>query len=200
MYDVFAAAYGSSNVALWHGGFDMDEWPTTASSDREIDVLVYDKVRWNRENVVPALTAPFQRIVEELGLRTEVVTYGAYERERYLELLQRSRSMLFLCEHETQGMAYQEAMASGVAVLAWDNGFWLDPRSSSVSDTPIPASSVPYFSQTCGARFSAPSELDTTFREFWNHIDDFAPRDFVAEHLSMAQSADIFMNLYDALR
>ena len=37
--------------------------------------------------------------------------------QSYRALLRRSKSMLFLCESETQGMAYQEALASNVPVL-----------------------------------------------------------------------------------
>ena len=36
--------------------------------------------------------------------------------------------MIFLVEHETQGIAYQEAMACDVPILAWDQGNWLDPK------------------------------------------------------------------------
>jgi len=34
--------------------------------------------------------------------------------------LSRGRSMLFLCEHETQGLAYQQAIAAGLTILDWD--------------------------------------------------------------------------------
>jgi hypothetical protein len=47
--------------------------------------------------------------------------------------------MLFLCEHETRGLAYQEALASNVPILAWDTGFWLDPRRPLYDPNPVPA-------------------------------------------------------------
>ena len=63
--------------------------------------------------------------------------------------------MVFLCERETQGMAYQEALASNVPVLAWDNGYWLDPRDGSSWDKPwCRRPPVPQFSDECGLRFT----------------------------------------------
>ena len=36
--------------------------------------------------------------------------------------------MIFLCEHETQGIAYQQALSRNVPILAWDRGGdWQDP-------------------------------------------------------------------------
>ena len=35
--------------------------------------------------------------------------------------------MVFLCEHENQDIAYQQALACGVPILAWDRGgYWQD--------------------------------------------------------------------------
>jgi glycosyltransferase involved in cell wall biosynthesis len=37
--------------------------------------------------------------------------------------------MVFLCEHETQGFAYQQALSCGVPIIAWDRGGLLqDPK------------------------------------------------------------------------
>jgi hypothetical protein len=51
------------------------------------------------------------------------VRYKFHDHYSYRRLLQRSRALVFLCEHETQAIAYQEALASNVPVLAWDNGY-----------------------------------------------------------------------------
>jgi glycosyltransferase involved in cell wall biosynthesis len=114
-------------------------------------------------------------------------------------MLRRSRAMLFLCEHETQGLAYQEALASNVPVLAWDNGFWLDPLWRRVGERMIPASSVPFFSAQCGERFADLDGFEPALRRFLARLPEMQPRTYVTEHLSMRQSAQIYAREYMAL-
>ena len=101
--------------------------------------------------------------------------------------------MVFLCEHETQGMAYQEAMSSGLPILAWDPGTWLDPNSARFSDQPIPACSVPFFDERCGERFKDESELEAAFTRFWQKRAEYAPRAYVKDQLSFAGSARAYL-------
>src|SRR4029077_1716509 len=114
-------------------------------------------------------------------------------------LLQRSRALVFLCEHETQGIAYQEALASNVPVLAWDNGYWLDPLLCRGSDKMIPASSVPFFSAECGERFTELMGFEAALSRFLERLPSMQPRRYVIENLSMERSAEIYAKVYFGL-
>ena len=107
--------------------------------------------------------------------------------------------MIFLCEHETQGLAYQEALACNVPVLAWDNGYWLDPLWRRLSPDAVPASSVPYFSEQCGERFRDICEFTTALERFLKRLPTLEPREYVVTHLSMVESARIYANAYFSL-
>jgi hypothetical protein len=102
--------------------------------------------------------------------------------------------MIFLCEHETQGMAYQEAMASNVPILAWDPGIWVDPQAQKYDTNPIPACSVPFFDQRCGERFSDGKVFGDAFDVFWARRAEYAPRAFVRDELSLAESGRVYLN------
>src|SRR5581483_8066139 len=128
MKELFGRYYGPERLHLWHGAIDTDAWPDTRGHEKNIDVLVYDKIRWNRSRLVPELLSPMMDALRKRRLNVEVVRYGHYQHHTYRALLERSRAMLFLVESETQGMAYQEALAGNVPVLAWDQGYWLDPK------------------------------------------------------------------------
>src|SRR5262249_429032 len=125
-YDMFRPVYGEACIC-WHAGIDTEMWKDMSAEPKDIDFLIYDKIRWNQDRLAAELLEPARRSLEARGLRTQVVRYKYHDHFTYRRLLARSRAMLFLCEHETQGLAYQEALASNVPVLAWDNGFWLDP-------------------------------------------------------------------------
>jgi hypothetical protein len=190
---MFAKVYGDDLLAPWHAGIDLEAWPDLSGRPKDVDVLLYDKIRWRRDELEPGLLAPMQRLLAERGLRYETVRYGKYDLAEYRSLLARSRSMFFLCEHETQGLAYQEAMASNLPILAWDPGTWVDPQAKSHDATPIPASSVPYFGPECGERFRDAREFPPAFTRFWEKLPRYTPREFVRRELSLEGSGRLYL-------
>jgi glycosyltransferase involved in cell wall biosynthesis len=200
MVDLFAVHYPRERLGMWYAGLDLQQWRDTKRDAKTIDVLVYDKIRFDRDVVVDALLTPTLARLDALGLRYEIVRYGNYNYAAYRDLLQQSRSMLFLCEHETQGMAYQEAMAMNVPILAWQPGWWRDPARHSFQQSEVPAQSVPYFSSQCGDIFQDFTELDAKLEGFLDHVDTFTPREYVRQHLSLAGSAAAYLRYYDQLR
>lgn len=173
-------------VASWPVGIDTDRW--SPSSDKVSDVLLYDKVMWEHDKYELTLIEQIRRALRDRGLSFEEVRYGAYKEEDFRAALSRCRAMVFLCEHETQGIAYQQALSAGVPVLAWDRGgAWLDP--SYYPDKVVfgPVTSVPYFDERCGDRFESVEVFPELLDEFWNKLrrESFDPRAFILEHLTL---------------
>jgi len=82
--------------------------------------------------------------------------------------------MVFLCEHETQGLAYQEALACDVPVLAWQgSGVWEDPDYYPDRVRFGPVSSTPYWSPACGERFAGITDFSTQLQRLLDrtHLD-----------------------------
>ena len=193
--NLFQPFYGDKCV-LWHAGVDIEKWPDVKKCHKDIDVLIYDKMRWTRDIKEKFILQP---ILEDIGnrrLNSYVLKYGNISRDQYKDLLSRSRSMIFLCEHETQGMAYQEALASNVPVLAWDPGYWVDPLWEIFSENPVPSTSVPQFSDQCGAKFKKVYEFNSRFSEFYSTLDIYEPRKFAEENLSLKKSAEVYYGYY----
>lgn len=195
---VFRRAYGDRCVP-WHAGIDLDVWPDARGRTKAIDFLVYDKVRWERDYYGAALIQPVLDGLTARGLTFCVMSYGEYNYRSYRAALSSARAMVFLCEHETQGMAYQEAMASGVPILAWDQGYWLDPRRPQWDPYPVPATSVPYFSPECGERFRDASDFPQALDRFLANLDSYNPRGYVQRVLSLEASANLYMRHYISL-
>ncbi len=195
MRRMFAPWYGD-RCRLWFAGIDASRWPDTRGGAKDVDVLVYDKVYFERERHERELLAPVRAALERRGLRTLTLRYGAYDHADYRAALRRARSLLFLSANETQGIACQEAMASNVPILAWDNGFWQDPRRPLFEPEPVPASSVPYFSPECGERFRGAGDFAETLDRFLARLDSYRPRGFVERELSLERSAEAYLACY----
>jgi hypothetical protein len=197
MRDMFAPTYGEG-ARVWFAGMDLDRTPDYRDRPKDVDLLVYDKIRWNRDTLVPSVLEPVLAEAARRGLRVERLPYGGYQPADYHALLARSRGMLFVCEHETQGLAYQEAMTANVPILAWDPELWLDPNRASYTPEPVVASSVPYFSPACGERFRDAAAFPEALTRFLAGLPTYEPRRYVRDHLSLERSAAVYLDAYRA--
>ena len=68
------------------------------------------------------------QILNKKDLSYQFIKYGSYTGAELKQKLSTSKAVLFLCEHETQGQAYQQILATDTPILAWDRGgSWQDP-------------------------------------------------------------------------
>jgi hypothetical protein len=185
-------------MMVWPVGIDTQAWPDAGAHPKDIDVLVYDKLRWNREREVPRVLGRVTGALRAAERSFEIVRYGQHHRTKFADLVRRSRSMIFLCEHETQGLACQEAMSCNVPVLAWDEGVLVDPDQRRFAKPGLTVSSVPYFDERCGRRFRL-AQLEDALAEFWSRLGTYQPRRFVEERLSLRRSAQAYLAAYGGL-
>ena len=107
--------------------------------------------------------------------------------------------MVFLCEHETQGLAYQEALAADVPVLVWDEHKLIDPFLAPFAEPTLAVRTAPYFDERCGRTFTLDA-FDAEFDAFWRDRETYQPRAYVADHLSLERAAANYAELYNRLR
>ncbi|WP_375597140.1 glycosyltransferase [Devosia sp. Naph2] len=173
------------------------EAPKLADVLKDLDFVVYDKIRWHREERETTVRDALLAKLDAAGLKYEVLRYGAHMETDYLALLARSRGLLFLCEHETQGIACQLAMAAGVPVLAWDEGRLVDP--TLLREAPdLIVTSVPYFDDRCGLRFKL-ADFDRALSSYLANRANYDPASYVAENLSMRKSGEEYLRMYASL-
>jgi hypothetical protein len=188
--------YCGEKVFAWPVGIDIDGWPDASGHGKTLDVVIYDKIRWHRGQQVPRILDRVTRYLELRGASYAVLRYGHHYHGDFKATLRRAKAMIFLCEHETQGLAYQEAMAMNVPVFAWDEGILVDPQQRRFVDESFRVSSVPYFDERCGAIFSNGEEFEKTFDGFWARLPGYSPRAYVIDNLSMCKSAESYVKAY----
>lgn len=174
----------------------LDRWPDVSGAPKTHDVLIYDKIRWHRAEMVPRLLGRMQDALDQRGLTSITLRYGEHPLADFRKALSQARAMVFLCEHETQGLAYQEAMASGLPVLAWDEGHLVDPNEIACNPPGLVVSSVPYFDERCGLVFTE-ADMESRLDQFWEGRSRFRPRSFVQDVLSPQRCARIYLALLD---
>jgi len=202
--DWLAAMYraaGVENVAVWAAGIDTAGWaplPKSPPAGRRLRVLVYDKIRWERAALERDLLAPVLAGLARQNCAVETIRYGRYREDDYRAALGRSDAMVFLCEHETQGFAYLQALSAGVPLLAWDRGGpWRDPAFHPQRVQFGPVTSVPYWDGRCGVRFADATAFPAALEQ-WREAraaGRLDPRAYVEDHLGLAACARRYLEL-----
>lgn len=191
--------FWGERVSVWPVGIDTNKWSPGPASEKDVDVLLYDKVMWEREEAESRLIEPIAEHLTRRNLRFVTLRYGSYREDEFRVLLARSRMMIFLCEHETQGIAYQQALSCAVPILAWDRGgHWPDPSYYPHKVRFESVSSVPYWDKRCGVRFTDIEDFEEKFEEFlrrqWEQ--EFCPREYILENLTLKKCAQQYVRFY----
>ncbi len=192
--------YFCDRCRVWPVGIDTEAWRPGPATGRNDCCLIYDKIMWDRDMMVPRLLHPIRAELSRRRLRTLELRYGAYDEKTYAAALRQASFMVFLCEHESQGIAYQECLSAGVPILAWDQGRYLDPNCTAWGQPDIAATSVPYFDARCGLRFRTIEEFAQRLDEFLDlaRAGAFDPRQYVMENLRLEHCAAGFVDILDS--
>lgn len=194
---VYRRYYGD-RCPIWPVGIDTVAWrPGPKADEKPVDFLIYDKIHWERPKYEQELLNPIRSCLDGLGKTHVTLRYGAYGPGEYRAELARCKAAIFLSAHESQGIACEEAMASGVPILAWDPGRCQDPERFGWGDPDIATSSVPFFDERCGRRFADYPEFERTIGAFIEgmHSGAYAPRDYIMENLTLEKCSNNFVNI-----
>jgi hypothetical protein len=198
--DMFAQ-YGSENIEVWPVGIDTDAW-MPGNTTKKYDFLIYNKIRWDHKKMDEQLIEPIKQHLTKNNLTYTEIKYGHYKPDDLKNKLSVCRYAIFLCEHETQGIAYQQMLSSGVPLLAWDRGgYWQDPNWYPDKINFQPVSSVPYWDEYCGVKFISYNDFGINLSKFMDlaSANFFKPRDYILKNLTLEKSAVNYFNIIHSL-
>lgn len=168
--NIYATFIPREKIAVWNCGIELDKFSDSIRTTPEFDFLIYFKNR----NV-----SDLNQVTEFLTNKNytyTVLNYGHYSEQQFLTLLSKTKYCFVIDNTETQGIAIQEIMACNIPLLVWDTTIWnkLGP------DKVFPTTSVPYFDNSCGKKFSSIIELEQTFNDFIDNNKFFNPRQYIS--------------------
>jgi len=172
----------SSKVGVWAAPIKAPD----ISEKKSIDCLIYYKNRpiEHLEKVKSFLSTK--------GFTYLELNYGNYNQNDFKDALSKVRFCIIIDNTESQGIAIQEMMAVGKPLLVWDVKEW----DYMGNDYKVPASSVPYWSDTCGEKFYSEDEFEFTFQKFYDRIDRYNSKSLFNSQLSYKVSMKNLFNLF----
>lgn len=193
--------YWGDKVEVWPVGIDTDLWCPAPEVNKEYDFLIYDKVRWEHDRYENELIEPIRKELRQQGLSFAEIRYGHYKEEDFHALLKKCKAMIFLCEHETQGIAYQQVLSMDIPVLAWDRGGdWQDPEFYPHRVRFFPVTAVPCWDETCGIKFTEINMFKNKIAAFVGAQNNFSPRKYICKNLSLKECAKQYLNQYKKIK
>jgi hypothetical protein len=138
------------------------------------------------------LAIPISKTVESLGYEVEILQYGNYSQETYLNLLRKSKFVVFLTGTESQALAQFQAWSMDVPTLVLAQAEYVNPKTAGYM---VPASSSPYLTASTGHFFDDSNSVEA-IHGFVKSLDNFTPRRWVLANYSKSSSAQEFQRLF----
>jgi hypothetical protein len=173
--DVYSEAHPplKSRISIWPASIDTDYW-ASAGHETKRQWLIYNK---NQDE----LAGELRNILRQFGVDFTEIRYGRYSPIEYRNLLRTAFGLIWLSESESEGIALLEALSMNVPALVWDRGYWEYESRELKRKFTAPATSAPYFSESCGCRFTDVSRFQSTFETFRRKSQSYHPRQYILE-------------------
>lgn len=159
-------------------GVDTIKFNEIKPIDERNNVFVYFKRRHPEELAV------VNNFLHNFGIKARIFNYvERYDENDYINYLHNSKFGIWLDAHESQGFALEEALSCNVPLFVWNVVSMKQEYGSSYDN--IPATTIPYWDERCGESFINKDELYDTFKKFINNLNNYKPRDYILENLSI---------------
>ena len=173
--------YDKSPIEVLPTGIDTNNFKP--SKELKDIVLVYIKNRKDED------VSKIIKCLDEKNIKYEILKYGKYKENVYSALLAKSKYLIWCGVFESQGIALEEALSSGVPVLVIDN--------YEIQGIKMPnATTIPYFDERCGMIIKDFNELPSAIISMEAEYGNFKPREYILENLSLEKQAKDFLRLF----
>jgi hypothetical protein len=154
---------------------------------KDIDVLIYFKERDDK------LLDNLQDILSTYPISVQCIKYRHYTESEYIDLLNKTKIVLWLGCHESQGFAFQECLSMNVPILCYDVQSMYEEFGSNGhkhfchhehKPKNLFATSASYWSPLCGEKTHNINEIPELIIKMLDSLDSYKPREFILENLS----------------
>lgn len=173
-------------------GVDTINFSPIKLINEKTNVFIYYKRRHHNELEI------LYKFLQSNGLNPKIFNYiTKYQEEEYINYLRDSKFGIWLTAHESQGFALQEALSCNVPLLVWNVTSMNQEDGSNYQN--ITATTIPYWDERCGEYFTNLTELHSVFSKFISKLNDYKPREYILENLSIDQCKKKLIDLINKI-
>lgn len=154
------------------------------------EIMLYFKAR------DPSTLTHLQSFFREKGYTIHIFDYQKrYTEQEYIRILKRVQFGVWCGCHESQGFAFQEALAMNVPLFVWNVKTLADQYNG--NRPALSATTLAYWDDSCGNSFTDSTDLEGAFTFFLENLKNgqYQPRKFVENTLSVKACAERFVSI-----
>jgi hypothetical protein len=176
------------NIQTLPFGVDTNKYNKKKTLVERQQVFIYFKQRNHSELEF------IKNYLDKKNIIYKIFNYNErYEENDYLNYLHNSSYGIWIGRHESQGFALEEALSCDVPLLVWNVKSMNQEYGINYDD--IPASTIPYWDERCGEFFTNLEDLEELHTKLLNNIQNYKPREFILENLSIEVCENKLFNL-----
>lgn len=185
-YDCYKTWIPEDKLVIWPVGIDTEMFDDKKKCEKTNDCLLYYKRRDNSELLMVI------DLLKNNNQSYQIIEYGQYSEEQFLETISKSHYCILLDGIESQGIACEEILSCNLPMFVLELTHWNDRG----EQYKFPASCVPYWDERCGIKSK---DIDTdVFRDFLKKINQFNPREYILENLTLKKQASELISIVNA--
>ena len=191
--------YDETVIRSWPVGIDTEKFAKVDRTNKN-KVLIYFKQR--QKNLLERA----KKIIHEMNLEYSIIEYGKYSEQEFIIALDEAKFGIWIGCSESQGIGLQEALATNLPLIILDATTLFEntikPKKSRFKKetfkklNSIKTSSAPYFDERCGIKIKSISELENSINELLYNFNNYKPREYILENLTLIKSTQLFLNLF----
>ncbi len=195
-------------ISIWPVGVDtvsFDPKHLRSKLNISIDDIAKDLIVYTKGRDQADMDEVVSRLTDQ-GITYTLLKYGTYTEPELMHAALTHKLALVIVSSESQGIALEELMSLNLPLLVWnistvnqksvlaqqkniDNSYTIGGTES--------ATSVPYFDPRCGLVVDDINDIVPALHNMLHSLEQFAPRDYVLEHLSLDGQARALLSLFD---
>lgn len=153
-------------------------------------IFIYFKTRHPNELKI------MENFLREKQLNYSIFHYDRkYDETDYIQCLYNAKFGIWIGRHESQGFALEEALSCNVPLLVWNVTSMNQECGANYND--IPATTIPYWDNTCGEVFYKSNEIENAYNKFINNIEKYKPREFILNNLSVEKCKNRMLEIIE---
>lgn len=179
-------------ISSFSFGVDTDRFSPIKPIKQRNLVFIYHKGR-NPDDLEVV-----KNFLQNKSINYKIFSYNhRYDENEYLNFLREAKYGIWVGAHESQGFALQESLSCNVPLLVWNITSMNQEYGINYEDNP--ATSIPYWNESCGEYFYNKEDLENTFNKFISKIESYKPREFILNNLSIEVCERKLIELIDKL-
>jgi glycosyltransferase involved in cell wall biosynthesis len=118
-----------------------------------------------------------------------------YQENNYIDQLNKSKFIIWVGCHESQGFALLEALSMNVPIFVCDVNRLKEElgQERTFMNEEVDATTAEYFDDTCGIKIKDLNDFDSKFNEFLSNLNSYQPRQYIINNLTAKKITENYL-------